>query len=534
MARRWNGWGDESARLPVPKPAADLVRERIGGSHPRPDADLATVIAAVPGSRLSPHPLVATDPAERVRVARGQGFPDLVALRTGRIPAFPDGVAHPVSREEVRGLLSYARDSGAHVIPYGGGTSVAGQVITLGGDAPTLVVSLQRMTRLRSFDAQDRLATFGAGIPGPVLEAQLRARGHTLGHFPQSFELSTLGGWVATRSRGQQSLGYGRIEDLFAGGHLEAPAGTLDLPAHPASSTGPDPREWILGSEGRLGILTEVTVRVRSLPQREAFQAFAFRDFERAQACVRDLTASDAPLSMLRLATPAETEISLAAAGRGRGSAVIDAFLALRGVRRGITALLVVALTGGREAVRGGEREVRAGVRRHDGTALPGVGPAWPRSRFRGPYLRDALWDLGYGVDTVETATSWSGHAALRLALEDALHRALAREDERVFAFSHLSHAYPTGANLYTTFLFRLGADPDQTLARWRALKDAACRAIVAQGATISHQHGVGIDHRAYLENEKGPLALSGLRRLGDAFDPARMLNPGKLFEDRS
>ncbi len=491
-------------------------------------------MAAVPESRLRPHPLISTSAADRVRVARGQGFPDLIALRTGRFAAFPDGVARPVSREEVRVLLRYAQQVGVRVIPYGGGTSVAGQVTTDASAAPTLVLSLERMTRLLAFEPGDRLATFGAGIPGPLLEAHLRARGCTLGHYPQSFELSTLGGWVATRSRGQQSLGNGRIEEMFAGGHLEAPAGTLELPLHPASSTGPDVREWVLGSEGRLGILTEVTVRIRALPEREVFRAFAFREVESARACVRALVVAGLPFSMLRLMTPGETEVSLAATNRGTGAALMEAVLSMRGLRLAASSLLVVALTGPRGAVRLGLRGLRRAVRRSGGIAIPGLGSAWARARFRTPYLRDALWDLGYGVDTVETATNWSGHAALQAALEGALASALASEGEPGLVFSHLSHVYPTGANLYTTFIFRLRADPDETLARWRKLKEAASRAIVASGGTISHQHGVGVDHRPYLAAEKGTLAVDALRRLAAAFDPLRVLNPGKLFEDRA
>jgi len=271
---------------------------------------------------------------------------------------------------------------------------------------------------------------------------------------------------------------------------------------------------------------------VRPLPERELFQAFVFSEFDEARACLRALAAPGAPLSMLRLATPAETEISLAVADRPRrGVARIAANLALRHIRPGTSALLLTALTGTRRAVRHGRHDVNDAIHKHGGIAVPGLGPAWLRTRFRAPYLRDSLWQLGYGVDTVETATTWSAHDALRRSLEDALRSAL--KSEPVLAFSHLSHAYPTGANLYTTFVFRLSADPQETLARWRSLKDAASRAIVAHHATISHQHGVGVDHRPYLEAEKGTLAMNALRQLAGTFDPDHLLNPGKLFEDR-
>jgi hypothetical protein len=190
-------------------------------------------MASVPPSRLPPHPLVSTEPEVRVRHACGQSFPDLVVLRGGRVPAFPEGVAFPRSSEEVRALFDYAREAGARIIPYGGVTSVVGHVNVEPGDAPILTVSLERLQQLHSLSEEDRLATFGAGVSGPRLEEALRTRSYTLGHFPQSFELSTLGSWIVTRSRGQQSLGYGRIENLFVGGRLESPAGPLVLPPSP-------------------------------------------------------------------------------------------------------------------------------------------------------------------------------------------------------------------------------------------------------------------------------------------------------------
>ncbi|MGQ9768361.1 MAG: FAD-binding oxidoreductase, partial [Anaerolineae bacterium] len=251
--RRWNGWGDDTVQYPLNEAARRFLTARLGPGTPPRDATFADVVATVPPSRLPDHPLVSADPADRLRHARGQSLPDWVALRTGRIGAFPDGVARPATGEEVRELLDYALQVGAAVIPYGGGTSVVGHVNPLPGDRPVLTVDLARLNRLLRFDGEGNLAAFGAGIVGPELEAQLRARGFTLGHFPQSFEYSTLGGWIATRSSGQQSLGYGRIERLFAGGVLEAPAGTLTLPAFPASAAGPDLRELVLGAEGRLG-----------------------------------------------------------------------------------------------------------------------------------------------------------------------------------------------------------------------------------------------------------------------------------------
>ncbi|HTA37931.1 MAG TPA: FAD-binding oxidoreductase, partial [Candidatus Acidoferrales bacterium] len=269
--RRWNGWGDENVRVEVPQGALDYLRELIGPGNPPPDASFESVIANVPASRLPQHPLVDVTPTTRALHARGQSLPDWLALRFGRLGRLPDGVAFPESSEDVRDLLEFARACDARLIPYGGGTSVAGHLDVPDGVDPVLTVSLVRMRGLLNLDTLAHLATFAGGVAGPDLEAQLRPHGYTLGHFPQSFEYSTLGGWIVTRSSGQQSLHYGRIESLLAGARVETPVGTLAIPTVPASAAGIDLREMVLGSEGRLGIVTEATVRVRELPEHESF-----------------------------------------------------------------------------------------------------------------------------------------------------------------------------------------------------------------------------------------------------------------------
>lgn len=529
--RRWNGWGDDTVTYPLPENALRFLAERVGPGTPPRDAEFAEVVATVPASRLPDHPLVSTSPAERLRHAAGQSLPDWVALRSGRIPAFPDGVARPASGEEVRALLDYAARAGAQVIPYGGGTSVVGHINPPAGDRPALTVDLARLNRLLRFDGDSHLATFGAGVAGPELEATLRARGFTLGHFPQSFEYSTLGGWVVTRSSGQQSLGYGRIERLFAGGVLESPAGTLDLPVFPASAAGPDQRELVLGSEGRLGVLTEATVRITPLPEVEAFHAVFFPDWASIRAAARAMVQARLPLSMLRASTAVETETTLALAGRERIIGLLENLLALRKVGAE-KCMLLLGFTGRGEVVKAARGQALSLARDHGGIHVGRTfGVEWHKSRFRTPYLRNTLWDSGgYAIDTLETATGWAEAPGMVEAIEAALRGALADFGERSHIFTHLSHLYPHGASIYTTYLFRLAADPEETLARWRAAKTAASEAIVARGGTISHQHGVGVDHAAYLPAEKGALGMAALRAACAVFDPAGMMNPGKLL----
>ena len=528
--RRWNGWGEAGVQAPLPEGALTFLECRLGPAPVPRDATLEEVLATVPPSRLPVHPLVDVDAPMRLWHARGQSLPDWLALRSGQAGPFPDGVAAPTTETEVRELIAFAREVGARLIPYGGGTSVVGHVNVPVGSPPVLTLSLGRLNGLVHFDDVSQLATFGAGVSGPLLEAQLRARGFTLGHFPQSFEYSTLGGWIATRSSGQESLGYGRIERMFAGGRLVAPAGTLEMPALPASAAGPDLRQLVLGSEGRLGVLTEATVRVTPLPEREEFHALVFPAWELGLLAARELVQSRLPLCLLRLSTAEETETTFRLAGSRRLLAALEGLLALRGARRGEKCLLLVGFSGRRRQVGAARREARALAARRRGISLRGLlARQWMRNRFRGPYLRNTLWDHGYAVDTLETAVSWAGLPRLMATLEEGLRSGLAEIGERVHVFAHVSHAYPDGGSLYVTYLFRLAADPGETLRRWQVLKGLANRAIVSAGATISHQHGVGIDHLPHLSAEKGELGMAALRDVLCRFDPEGLMNPGKL-----
>lgn len=528
--RRWNGWGDRAVSYPVPKTTTGLLEQLVGPGTPPQDARWDDVVASVPGSRLPQHRLIVTTAADRVQHARGQSMPDWIALRSGRIEVFPDGVAYPTGEADVVELLDYAREADVRLIPYGGGTSVVGHINPLRSEQPVLTIDLGRMNRLQLFDEVSRLATFGAGIAGPDLEAQLRARGYILGHFPQSFELSTLGGWIATRSTGQQSLGYGRIERLFAGGRVVTPAGLLELPTWPASAAGPDLRELVLGSEGRLGIITQATVRISPLPEREDFHAIFFPEFERGLLAARQIVQAGLPLSLMRLSTTVETQTTLAMAGRQRLLGAMDRFLALRRLDED-KCMLLVGFSGRAGLVKTARRAVLDIAAHHGGVHVGrAFGKQWHKSRFMTPYLRNALWEIGYAVDTVETAVNWTNVPYLLAAVEEGLRGALAEFGERVHVFTHLSHLYASGASVYTTYLFRIASDPEETLRRWRLLKAAASEAIVTHGGTISHQHGVGIDHAPYLSAEKGELGLAVLRDTFQRFDPMGLMNPGKLL----
>jgi alkyldihydroxyacetonephosphate synthase len=532
--RRWNGWGDDADDTHVGGSGRRFLEARLGAGTPPRDATLAEVVAAVPASRAGHGPadgLLSTDPEIRVRRARGQSFPDLVALRSGRLDPVPDAVARPAAGGDVRRLIDHARVTGARLIPYGGGTSVVGGVSARPSADPLITVDMAALAGVSAVDERSGLATVGAGITGPDLATRLAAQGLAIGHEPQSWELATVGGWVAARGSGLRSLGVGRIEQLFAGGTLEAPAGRFDMPPHPASAAGPDLRQLVLGSEGRLGILTDVVLRAAPIPEVDRMEAWALPGWEEGEEAARELVQARAGLSMLRLSTPAETRTLLAFADRPAQTRVLEAYLRLRRRPRDWV-LLLTGVSGRRRIAGAAAAEAASVLHRHHGVRIPALAKTWSRTRFRSPYLRNALWAMGYGSDTLETATDWSRVPRLLARLEASLADGMAPFGERAHVFTHLSHLYPSGSSLYVTYLFRLAADPDETLARWQALKRAASATIVTEGGTISHHHGVGTDHAPYLAAEKGPLGMAALEAVVRAFDPDGLMNPGVLLSD--
>jgi len=537
--RRWNGWGDEKTSMELPATADIFLQQQLGKAHCLKDAQLSEVIAKVPSSKLKDHPFTSTntlvdislDKEQRVRHAKGQSLPDWLAMRSGDIATFPDGVCFPNNKEEIREVMYYAKQHDVELIPYGGGTSVAGHINPQLSQKPILTVDMSHMNQLLDLDEESNIATFGAGTPGPMVEAQLRAKGYTLGHFPQSFELSTIGGWVASRSSGQQSLRYGRIEQMFAGGSIETFAGELELPAFPASSAGPDLREIILGSEGRMGIISEVKVRVSKLAAVEKFVVVFFPDWKLASNFCRNVVQQRTPLSMLRVSNAVETQTQLKLAGHEKSIFWLEKYLDLRGCKQS-KCMLTLGITGDKKQINASLAQIKPLMKEYHGISTGSLlGKRWAQNRFRFPYLREALWFKGYVVDTLETATNWHNVDEMMQRVESSLRDSLKAENEDIHVFTHMSHVYSQGCSLYTTYLYRNGDDYQQTLARWKKLKHNASQAIVNHGGTISHQHGVGKDHAPYLSIEKGTLGMDTLSTLVKHFDPQQLLNPGTLLE---
>jgi alkyldihydroxyacetonephosphate synthase len=532
---KWWGWGDPEVPAGLDERALEVLREQIGELRPWPlrrelgEFELpparelpAALVEAVGADR------VFAGPEDRLRHATGRGYADLARLREGRLEAAPDAVLLPADAEAVRRALAACAREGVAVVPFGGGTSVVGGLEPLGG-AHERVVSLD-LGSLREveIDRRSLTARLGAGLRGPEAEAALGRAGLTLGHFPQSFEYATVGGFAATRSAGQASTGYGRFDAMVAAVRLLAPAGELATLATPHTAAGPALRELVIGSEGTLGVIPDVRVRVRAAPPVRRYEAWIAESFEAGAEIVRALAQGPGLPEVVRVSDEEETRSSLALSGpQGAAGRAFDAYLGVRRRREG--ALVIVGYEGGEESVARRRaltvRALRAGGAAYLGRA---AGRSWERARFHGPYLRDALMELGAMVETLETSQPWSRLGALHEAVGAAIRGALEAEGTPGLVLCHLSHAYADGASLYFTFLSR--ARREAPLEQWSAVKRAASEAIVAQGATITHHHGVGRDHVPYMRAEVGESGLEVLAAVKERLDPAGIMNPGKLL----
>ncbi|MGK5169695.1 FAD-binding oxidoreductase [Geodermatophilus sp. CPCC 205761] len=472
---------------------------------------------------------VRTDRASRLEHAGGKSYLDLLRRREGDASDAPDAVVTPGSTEETAALLALCSELGVVVVPFGGGTSVVGGLSGVDADdRPSVSVDLGRMASVRSVDVPSSLVTVGPGMRGPALEQRLERDGLTLGHLPQSWEFATLGGYAATRSAGQASTGVGRFDDLVAGLTLATPSGVLELGHPPASAAGPDLLSLALGSEGALGIITELRLRVRPRPRTRDYEGWSFRSWAAGLAGLQRLARHDLLPDVVRLSDPDETRANLLMAS-GPGARALRG--ALRARRRSGGCLLVVGWEGLPPLVRA-RRRAAASVLRESRAARVGsrVGESWRKHRFGAPYLRDSLMDAGLLVETLETAATWTALPAVYDAVRGALQESLGRRGRTPLVMSHVSHGYPTGASLYVTVL--ADRDDDLPIQQWLLAKRAATDALVAAGGTLTHHHAVGADHRPWLEREIGPLGVDVLRAVKQRLDPRGICNPGVLLPD--
>ncbi|THJ08398.1 FAD-binding oxidoreductase [Nocardioides sp.] len=513
-------WGD-------PAQAADLpegVRSLVGTVFPLRDTSVCLDVALPPARLGTDHVaglamivgeehVRADDVTRRLRT-RGKSTPDLLRQRGGDLGDAPDVVVRPGGHDEVAAVLDFAQEHRLAVVPFGGGTAVTGGLVAdpdAAGLAGVVSLDLGRMRRLLAIDTVSSTATLEPGLRGPEAEALLAEHSLMLGHFPQSFEYASIGGFAATRSSGQSSAGYGRFDTMVVGLRVATPVGEVRLGSAPANAAGPDLRQVFLGSEGAFGVITEVTVRVRPRPAVKRYEGWRWQSFTAGAAAMRALAQSDLMPTVLRLSDEAETAINLAdPESIGEDSAQ--------------GALMIVGYEGSVAAVDAKQAVVTATLQSLGGTPLGSApGERWAEGRFNAPYLRDSLLDVGVLVETLETATFWSNRDNLYVRVKAALEESLG---EGTMVLCHISHVYPTGCSLYFTVAAPGGEDP---LARWLPAKTAACEAIVAAGASITHHHAVGTDHKPYLTAEIGVVGAEVLRAVKRTLDPVGILNPGVL-----
>ncbi|HTZ15254.1 MAG TPA: FAD-binding oxidoreductase [Mycobacterium sp.] len=524
---KWNAWGDPQEAKPLSDGIRSLLKQALGVTDSAV-AELEADQVKLRGSQLAADhrqalaAIVGPDNCrigdrDRLLHAGGKSTLDLLRRKDSGAQEAPDAVLLPGTDDDVAAILRYCSQHGIAVVPFGGGTSVVGGLDPIRGAFDAVVsLDLRRFDQLHAFDAVSGEAEFGAGVTGPRAEQLLAEHGFSLGHFPQSFEFASLGGYAATRSSGQDSAGYGRFDDMIRGLRAVTPAGVLDLGRAPHSAAGPDLRQLLIGSEGVFGIITRVRVRVHPSPDVTRYEAWSFPDFATGAAALRAVTQTGTGPTVIRLSDEAETGVNLATTEAIGESKITGGCLAIT-VFEG-----TAAHADSRHA------ETRELITAMGGTSL-GEAPAraWEHGRFGAPYLRDSLLAAGALCETLETATDWSNIPTLKAAVTDALTTALAESGTPALVLCHISHVYPTGASLYFTVVAGQRGNP---IEQWRAAKTAACDAIVATGATITHHHAVGADHRPWMRDEVGELGVQVLRAVKSTLDPAGILNPGKLI----
>lgn len=471
---------------------------------------------------------VFTEREDRIRHANGQNYLDLLALRNGSLEHAPDAVIVPESEARIAAILEACSAAGVAVVPFGGGSSVVGGVTPLRGSHDH-VISLD-LAGFREIEVDERSLTarLGAGLRGPEAERLLGDRGFTLGHFPQSFQYATIGGFAATRSAGQSSSGYGRFDSLVSSIRMVTPEGTLVTGETPHTSIGPALREVAIGSEGIFGVIPDVDVRIRPVPSARRYEAWIVDGFEAGSELVRRLAQADLLPTIIRVSDESETEVNLAMAlPSGPVGSMFTRYLKVRGKSEG--SLVIVGYEGTPATVHRSRSDVAREIRRHGGAYLgQAAGKGWAKGRFHGPYLREALLDRGVLVETLETAQQWGRHRELYEGVRKAIETALAAQGMDGIVMCHLSHAYRDGASLYFTVISSQGDAGGA--ANWPKIKSAACEAIQKAGGTLSHHHATGMDHSPWMEGEVGPLGIEALKALKDRFDPTGIMNPGKIL----
>ena len=544
------GWGPESAKGfdPEKRPFIwPFLKKELGLTED------PKVVPPVPMDEINPPPQknwgafrdslgsslrsdqVQDDKLARLLHAHGKSFRDLWKARRGRFDAVPDVVVFPESENEVAAIVDAAAKTGTVLIPFGGGTNVAGCLDTpLGEPRPVAVVNLTRLNRVFHIDPESRLVRCEAGIYGPALEEALGEVGMTLGHFPDSFLYSTVGGWVATRSSGMLSDGYGNLEDMVVGLHLVTARGVMRARPVPKSAAGINLNHLCCGSEGTLGIITEVTLRIRPAPAKRVYRGTLFPDFSSGIRAIKSVVDSGEVPVMMRLNDPFKTALSFAFKEKPDGVKKLAADIMKAGINRFTNVdtsnccLMLTGYEGDKADIRRQTRRVNRLLGKAGGVDIgTGVSASFDKSKFDFPHLRDFAMDRGLVGDISETATHWGNVENLYEKCREALFSAGGRIGKRMVAGCHVSHSYDTGCSLY--FTFGWAEDAERGFEDYLEIKSALQSAFVEHGGTLSHHHAVGTDHLPWLMEDVSPIGVEAMRALKAGLDAERIMNPGKL-----
>lgn len=543
---KWHGWGSPNFVFPMDKKPSlwPWIKAKLGVDESiiTKPVDRAQIVMPAPilnaefvaaiQTVLSPDQILSGDD-DRLLHSYGKSYPDLFRVRRGQIRKAPDLVLMPQSHEDVEAIVQLAQRHNVCVIPFGGGTNIVGAVDPLeNGGRMTVTLNMQRMYRILSVDPQSMTATIEAGALGPQLERDLEKQGFALGHYPDSFEYSTLGGWIATRSAGMQSDTYGKIEDMVVALRFVTPTGTLATRLTPASSAGPDLNRLVVGSEGVLGIITQATMRVHRSPAIKDYRGFLFRSFREGTAAIEECVHNGIPPSMIRLQDEGETELAFNLKSPKKGleafvQKIVKKYLLWKGFNR--PCIMIVGFEGQKPHVKASSTEAFKIFKRCGAFPLgQSVGKTWYADKFNVPYLRDFVMDYGCMVDVSETAAVWGKLLPLYDGVIAAASEKFARETGKGYIGCHISHTYRTGACLYFTYAARqiIGRELEQ----YNEYKKFVTDTIMRLGGTVSHHHAIGYEHMPWMEEEVSATGLRALRGLKHALDPQAICNPGKLI----
>jgi len=548
----WWGWGD-------PKKSYDLSSRPFFWTHLKsrlnipdksfffapkcdeidiPDCRLSSILINQLKNFLSKSQ-VSVSKLDRISHTYGKSYHDLIRIRHKLFPNTPDAVLFPESEEQVEKIIKWAKENKIAVVPWGGGTSVVGGVETVHEPYHNglIVLDMNRMNRVLHIEKSSLVADVEAGIFGPELEIKLQENGLTLAHYPESFEFSTLGGWIAARSAGQQSTLYGKIEDMIESLRMVTPSGIVRTPSHPSAATGPDQKHLLCGSEGILGVITQARIRLKIIPQQKFYTAYLVNTFDNGIEICRRIIQSGLKPATVRLSDEEETDFvfSLRTQKANKWKSWIQhvslEIVRKRGFLPGRRSFILLGLEGDKGEIKYQRKKINKILMDFKTFGLgEDTAQTWYRHRFESPYLRDVLLDYDILVDTLETSTEWNNVKHLYSTVRNAILTTFHKLKIKGVVTVHLSHLYPTGCSLY----FILIATPvvGKEIETWKDLKTAASNAIIKAGGSISHHHGVGLDHRAWIKQDIGDTSVELLRNLKRQIDPQNILNPKKLLPD--